>query len=264
MIKTLFTIFVLFSSLSLADTRMNGTVTMNGRITGNPTPAVAAPFSPTDIAGLEVWLKADGDVYNTGTTQATDGQTVATWVDASGNGNNATSIAAPTFETNVINGKPAIRWNGDKMEVANFSGVQPTTIFLVVSRTTDGAAMTYIDGLDQFTQLVYCTSPSGTLAMYAGSGIGGTGPDTGDWGVISANFNGGSSTAFLNGTSAIGAGNTGAGNAGGLTLGESGGGSFGYDGDIAEVLYYDSTLSEANRELVEDYLGEKYGITITN
>ena len=38
--------------------------------------AVSGKFCPLSISGCVLWLKADGDVYNTGTTQATNGQTV--------------------------------------------------------------------------------------------------------------------------------------------------------------------------------------------
>ena len=34
--------------------------------------------------------------------------------------------------------------------------------------------------------------------------------------------------------------------------------------DIAEVLFYNSVLSTGDRQAVEDYLGIKYGITITH
>jgi len=36
------------------------------------------------------------------------------------------------------------------------------------------------------------------------------------------------------------------------------------DGDIAEIIMYDKALSDANRLIVENYLSQKYNITITN
>jgi hypothetical protein len=36
------------------------------------------------------------------------------------------------------------------------------------------------------------------------------------------------------------------------------------DSDIAEVIFYGAALSSGNRQSVEDYLGAKYGITITH
>ena len=55
-----------------------------------------------------LWLDANNLSLN-------DGDPVSTWADTSGNGNNATQISAsnqPTFNTNVLNGFPAITFDG--------------------------------------------------------------------------------------------------------------------------------------------------------
>jgi len=41
-------------------------------------------------------------------------------------------------------------------------------------------------------------------------------------------------------------------------------GSNQWNGDIAEVLIWDSALNTTTREAAENYLGFKYGITITH
>lgn len=66
------------------------------------------PFSPTDIAGLKLWLKADAGV-------TLNGSTVSQWDDQSGNGNHASQSTAsyqPTFVANQLNGKPVLRFDG--------------------------------------------------------------------------------------------------------------------------------------------------------
>ena len=66
-----------------------------------------------DEANLTAWFKADGDVYNTGTTQATDGQTVDKWVDATGNGHDVTQATAgnrPLFQAAQQNGLPGVQF----------------------------------------------------------------------------------------------------------------------------------------------------------
>ena len=71
-----------------------------------------APPSPN----LVVWLKADAGVFTDtgGTTPATnDGDLIALWNDQSGNGNHvlqATSGNRPVFKTNVLGGKPVLRF----------------------------------------------------------------------------------------------------------------------------------------------------------
>ena len=50
----------------------------------------------------EIIFDATVGVYNTGTTDATDGQTVATWADQSGNANDATQpteSSKPVFDS---------------------------------------------------------------------------------------------------------------------------------------------------------------------
>ena len=68
--------------------------------------------------GLALWLKADGSVYNSGTTPATDGQNIQTWVDESNQSADATNSAGdgqtePSFSTtNTINFNPTVTFNG--------------------------------------------------------------------------------------------------------------------------------------------------------
>ena len=65
-----------------------------------------------DEANLtEVWI-SDGFVYNTGTTQATNGQTVSEWVGSLNEISitQATEGDKPLFQTNELNGKPGIEF----------------------------------------------------------------------------------------------------------------------------------------------------------
>ena len=75
------------------------------------------------LTPLSLWLKADGNVYTTGTTQATEGQTIETWADEAGSGVHATtpagSFGAPTFTESALNFNPALdftRSNSDRLE----------------------------------------------------------------------------------------------------------------------------------------------------
>jgi hypothetical protein len=60
-------------------------------------------FSPSNISGLSLWLKADEGVTRSGTD-------VTAWEDQSSNNNNFSGSAI--FSDNYINGKPAIYFNG--------------------------------------------------------------------------------------------------------------------------------------------------------
>jgi hypothetical protein len=67
-----------------------------------------ASFSPANLSGLSLWLKADAGV-------TLSGSNVTAWADQSGNGNNVTvpdGGTPPVFESSQINGKPAIYSDG--------------------------------------------------------------------------------------------------------------------------------------------------------
>jgi len=62
------------------------------------------PFSPADLSGLSLWLKADAGV-------SLSGSDVTTWADQSGNGRNASPVnvaSYPTFNSSDLNSKPTI------------------------------------------------------------------------------------------------------------------------------------------------------------
>ena len=90
----------------------------------------AAPFSPTDIAGLVLWLAADLGLA------LSDGDPVVTWPDQSGNGNDVTqpvAAARPTFRTAVINGEPVVRFDGVDDVLRNLSNMGLTTICTILT-----------------------------------------------------------------------------------------------------------------------------------
>ena len=67
-----------------------------------PVSAAPPPFSPTDISGLNLWLKADAGVV-------LSGNEVTEWQDQSGNNNNATPYTNnPIFNSSDKNTKPTI------------------------------------------------------------------------------------------------------------------------------------------------------------
>ena len=68
--------------------------------------------------GLALWLKADAETYNTGTTLATNGQTVETWGDQGRNNFDATNDGgvtnrAPTWVETDVNFNPGLNFPND-------------------------------------------------------------------------------------------------------------------------------------------------------
>lgn len=67
------------------------------------------PFSPTDIAGLQLWLKADAGV-------TLNGSTVSQWDNQAPTGSSydavqINAVNQPTYVINALNGKPVLRFN---------------------------------------------------------------------------------------------------------------------------------------------------------
>ena len=96
---------------------------------GNP--AASATATPDSITNLALWLKADS------ITGLNDGDTVNTWNDSSTNARNATrELGAPVYKTNVLNGKPVVRFPADGESRFTFSQMSDIrTVFWVVKET---------------------------------------------------------------------------------------------------------------------------------
>ncbi|RMG96173.1 MAG: hypothetical protein D6706_10620, partial [Chloroflexi bacterium] len=111
-------------------------------------------FSPADIPGLQLWLRADAGVWQDsvgGTPAVNDGDVVGAWEDQSGNGNHATQATTtnkPIYWTNVVNGKPVVRFDGVDDDLAlssstimNFERIDTWTFFFVVKLNTSTYAI---------------------------------------------------------------------------------------------------------------------------
>jgi hypothetical protein len=82
--------------------------------------------SPGNVASnLHLWLKADAQAHNSGTTAATNGQDVDNWYDQSENSFNATTGTDPTWDEDAINFNPAILFDDDNSEYLDI----PTGIY---------------------------------------------------------------------------------------------------------------------------------------
>ena len=227
-------------------------------------------FSPSDLANLELWLKADGDVYNTGTTQATDGQTIATWADAGSEGNDVTQGTEgdkPTFETSVINSLPVVRYNdtGDFLAKAVLANAisQPYTIFIVWN-TTEGSGEFPVaydsESGGSPSNLFGNSDASNTLKFGAGgTAVTTTGNIGSSFQINSLVMNGASSEAWTDGVS-IGTGNPGTNGLNGITIGNNRNENESLRGDIAEFILYSDSKGSSDRSSIESYLSDKYAL----
>ena len=249
--------------------------------------AVASAFSPTDIAGLQLWLDATTGLFDAtsgGNAVTTDGSAVARWEDQSGKAyhfQQSTSNDRPILKTSVQNGKNVIRFDGsnDFMQGSNSLKFKPpVSMFCVVSKR----------GGSNY-QGIYTL---GVLAPTNGYGIwiSNTGDNSG---AFSSQYRQGSTNVSTNyytallpvtNTFFIGAGvvdsstnnvyfNDGAEDSLAHTVDiapdqnvyigardQNGATSLYFNGDIAEIIVYNSALSSSSRNSVRDYLDTKWNI----
>ena len=235
-------------------------------------------FSPTDIAGLTLWLKGDAGTYQGVSALAeADGDPVARWDDQSGAAWSArqdTEANKPVLKTgaNGINGRNVVRYDGvnDYHTGDILPSLDSFTMFIVRRRNGSPTGYSHIFALG-FTD--FTTTGTQFAQVYAPSG-----------GVLKANFDTAAldldALANLNttagqdairkdnsggGTSALwldtSAQDTGTGNQAIASNPAFLGGwnSNHFQGDIGEIIIYDTALTDENRQRVESYLRSRWG-----
>lgn len=232
-------------------------------------------FDPTTFAGLQLWLKADALALS-------DGDTVGTWIDSSGAGNNGTGSGTPIYKTGIVNSKPVVRFGGSTQHVT--TPYLPTGQISVFCVGKWAVLTTNILTMLGSAQVVGGSPSGGFVITNYGSGspyntillqtgLGGTWNDgtSGTGGTLTTNFHllelviaAGSTKLYLDTVNIINDATHGAINGvnflwlGGNPTDQS---DYHYlNGDIAEVLCYNSALSDANRASVKGYLIAKYGL----
>jgi prepilin-type N-terminal cleavage/methylation domain-containing protein len=207
-------------------------------------------FSPADVAGLKIWLKADALVG------LNDGDSVTTWTDSSSDNRDATCGSCPIYKTNILNTEPVVRFDGSS-NVMNFTDISDTrTVFVVFNDA----------GSNDYAHLLGGVTSPGNITFHGhevGSGV--------VIGETWAHPNVNNGEAWVNGVSTsptsiprngshqilslITAGDV---NTSGIAY-DQGMARF-WNGDFAELIIYNAALSETDRVSVENYLSDKYGI----
>lgn len=228
------------------------------------------PAGVGNASSNPLWLKAD---YITGVT---DGAALSTsWADASGNGNSASQSNAsyqPVYNQNMVNGHPAITFDGTNDYLDDTRTYNARTVFIVfrsTSATQNTAHLAqlwghYNDGAH--VAIDPRTTPGGysfdgngsATAKYAingntfGSAIanGNASPWSYDtWNILTVEFT--STNAMTR--QVIGS-----------LVPQFAVGAHQFGGDIAEIIVYSDTLGTTRRNIVQNYLAAKYAISISN
>ncbi len=235
------------------------------------------PDSPDKVAGLKLWLKADA------ITGLSDGGLVSAWSDSSGNGLNLSQsgTAQPVYKANIINGKPAIRFDGvDDQLIRNSvplsSLVVPDagTIFVLQKQPVSGSTVTFniepTHGNRINLHLTYYDQFYFDFGQYDIGRI--SGPQPAGWNtgyhVTVCQRSGGSGNIWVDGqlmatTGTFASTLLDTSPSATLRIGADSSGIF-FTGDIAELFVYNTALSVSDRQVMENYLGSKYNIPITH
>ncbi|MCL4207844.1 MAG: autotransporter-associated beta strand repeat-containing protein, partial [Pirellulaceae bacterium] len=223
----------------------------------------APTYTPS---GMLLWLDASD-----GTTVTESGGLVTQWRDKSGNGYlaNASGAQSPTWTPNaLLGGRNVMRFDGssDYVQVSSLPGMVGTsyTILAVEGRLSNKSNNYFLGGgptatTNQMLHFGYRADTTFTLAQY-GNDLNGT--VAGYAGQQFAQFTGQLDTAsghylFRNGSLLSSNANTTPFAAFTyFNVGMANNGFF--NGDVAEVLVYNSALSTADRQAVERYLQAKW------
>jgi hypothetical protein len=232
-------------------------------------------WTPAELAGLSLWLRADS-------LSLSDNDAVAQWDDDSDKGNDAKQATAdyrPKYKINIVNGKPAVLFDGGNDFLEFSSAIAPLigacTIIGACAMGDVAAAWTTLLGHGPASATDYAqlgTNGSGYLnwrRKNAASGPQVTGDadvSDGAWRIWTAtgNANGSIARTGINGgtygSDAATAAFTGTRSLLGVSI-YSGGLEQYWNGSIAEMIIYDSVLANADRQRTEGYLAHKWGLT---
>ncbi|EKD72565.1 MAG: hypothetical protein ACD_45C00640G0001, partial [uncultured bacterium] len=234
-------------------------------------------FTNSTVSGMKLWLDA-GNV-NGDNTSVASGAAVGTWTDLSDQGNNATQATAdnkPTFAYGSI-GRAAIAFNSDNAQflIADALGTfarSAHTVVFVGDPTLD-------PGGDETTMLAWNNDSYANSEEWLVDASGQITHKDGDTSVVASDVNYLNAGVFgfiatADGTTAAGYVNGTAKNSfsDGLTTSatkfsigqeyDSGAVTSDYfNGNIYEIMLFDSVLSASNLDIVNQYIANKYGFS---
>ncbi|NQT96172.1 MAG: DUF2341 domain-containing protein, partial [Candidatus Marinimicrobia bacterium] len=265
--------------------------------TDDSTPATRniAWGTPGTLSDLQLWLRSDVGVYSdAGITAAIEGESAVQWNDQSGNNHHFTSdLKKPVFRSAAatLNNAAALEFIGNKDSFTDddgelyINGMTEFTTFAVINSDVTGTDNGFIiasapAGVDQYFTIRYDATGdigaasnvirtsiiSNTTAnqMESAADFQSTSGQIVGWEWQSGNDYNLYVDGVLNNPSASSSPPSGSiASATELTIGRgSQNNNDSWDGLIAEIIIYDRLLSGSERISIEDYLSQKYGISV--
>jgi hypothetical protein len=229
--------------------------------------AAATGPPPPPVAGYVVWFDA------TQITGVADGTTLASWADASGNGNTVTQgtpANQPTYSTtaHAMAGHPAVWFSTNGRLIANTPNLpQPFSVFVVCQPDSLAAATArYAVGTAYYAGVGQLNSTSDWMAYMGASFDSAIVSAVGSPSMVVAVVNGATSTITVNGAAGV-TGNPGTQPFNGTAIGVSTttaappftGWTGGFIGSVGEVIVYPFALTPAQVASLHGYAQSKWG-----
>lgn len=231
---------------------------------GSPATAFAAGTLPS----LAAWYKADAGI-------TLNGATVSAWADQSGVGDSNRNLSQgtagfqPTFvasDSNLGN-RPSLLFtaaSSTRLVSGAWSSApaQPLTMYMAMRGGSQSNQ--YITDGKAGRGLIQMIDAGGKAAFYAGSTVSSTISLISTSAILCGVFNGASSSGYVSHYSNSDAsGNFGTNTFDGITVGCGFNAANFFGGNIAEILVYGAAHSAAQRQTVVQYLGTKYGVSVS-
>ncbi len=263
----------------------NGSVTITSKQAGNDNYNAAsevtrtfnvtlANFFADSYPGLRMWLDANdinGDGLADQLSDFLGGGKVSLWKDRSGQNNDATQseiAKMPVFKPNTQNGRPVMQFSGGLMDIPNLGlqGAKNRSV-IVVGFSAQGPYLAFGKNQEQQRMVVGRDVASNKFAVDL-FGAGGTHVTAGAIGSMSisrAILEGSKMADFtfaVNGTKETGRGEfpVDTREQGTNRLGGTLDGLGGLQGQLAEVLVFDTALTSRMSQKIEGYLAKKWGL----
>lgn len=214
---------------------------------------------------LQLWISADRGL------ELSEGK-IANWFDASSNLRTITqTIAAsqPVFVDSVINNNPVARFNGSgtylTLPTASDLGIQNSDyeVFIVAQSSSNSLQFLY-SGYNVSYELQLNGSAGARFIPLLGTNIDAASAGeytNGEAYLFNSQASSTSGGLRIDGElKAFTSSNARNSSSQSVLLGRRYDGSYAFNGDIAEMIIYNKTLSATDRETVVDYLSGKYGI----
>ena len=233
----------------------------------------ASGSAPTDLAGLAGWWKADSGLTVTGTS-------VSAWTDSSTNTNNAAQVtlaSQPLKSTASLNSLDSVTFEGAAgttqfLTVANDATLDFSStgmsMFVVAFTGITNVSGSFVSKDSAYALGITQIGSENVLRFIGNSTVTGAGGTTAFdathysiFEIVGDRLNAGTGYLGVNGFAAATFANIGASTSvNPLLLGTAGADTI--NGGIAEVLVYAREVTAGNRQRIEGYLANKWGLQI--